>query len=73
MSYKNSYTDIHEWLGKTYGKANHCEFCETKTAKRYEYALKKERQHKDEQLTKRKNLFTTNNRKVSTSTKKKMG
>lgn len=45
MAYKNSYDEIHEWLIKTYGKANHCEFCQTEKAKRYEHCLKKGEVH----------------------------
>jgi hypothetical protein len=38
------YLDIHLWLIKNYGKANHCEYC-NKPAKRFEWALLKENSH----------------------------
>jgi len=35
-----SYGAIHIYLRKEYGKADHCEFCNSKIAKRFEWALK---------------------------------
>ncbi|NMB81596.1 MAG: hypothetical protein GYA14_07230 [Ignavibacteria bacterium] len=35
-----SYYAIHMWIKSTLGKASCCEFCKTKTAKRYEWANK---------------------------------
>lgn len=37
---KNKYINIHLWLKRKYGKANHCSFC-SKPAKRFDWALKK--------------------------------
>lgn len=45
MQYPNNYTQIHTWLNETFGKATICIFCGTKTAKRYEYCLLKNRIH----------------------------
>ncbi len=38
---KNRYLYIHKWISKKYGKAKECEFCKSKSAKRYEWALKR--------------------------------
>lgn len=38
---KIHYDRLHGDIRKTYGNAIRCEFCNTKTAKRYEWALKK--------------------------------
>lgn len=34
------YPNLHKWVRKTFGKANHCERCQTLTAKRYVWANK---------------------------------
>ncbi len=34
------YVAIHMWILKYWGKANHCDFCHTKDASRYEWANK---------------------------------
>ena len=35
------YKNVHYWLRKTYGNANHCEMCHTATTKKFSWALKK--------------------------------
>jgi hypothetical protein len=42
----NSYSAIHHWLRRKYGKPNFCEMCGSSEEKKYEYALKKGRVHK---------------------------
>lgn len=37
---RKEYESIHRWMRKHYGKASKCEFCDTTTAKRYDWALK---------------------------------
>jgi hypothetical protein len=34
----SKYRELHTWIVKNYGKANHCVFCDTTTAKRYDWA-----------------------------------
>jgi hypothetical protein len=38
---RNEYEKLHSWLRETYGKANHCENCNSNTEKRFEWVLKK--------------------------------
>lgn len=38
---KKTYNNVHYLIRKTYGKADHCEFCNIKGAKKYEWALLK--------------------------------
>ncbi len=38
---KSEYRRIHRLLSEGFRKADRCEFCETKTAKKYEWALRK--------------------------------
>jgi predicted DNA-binding protein YlxM (UPF0122 family) len=40
------YGAVHIWLRNTYGKADSCKFCDSKDAKRYEWALIKGREYK---------------------------
>lgn len=35
------YQSIHYWIHSRYGLADHCEFCKTTSAKRYQWALRK--------------------------------
>lgn len=44
---KRKYQCYHARIKNKYGKANKCEHCNTKDAKRYEYALKKGREYSD--------------------------
>lgn len=41
MQYQSNYSEIHDWLQRHFGKAYCCEFCQTITAKRYEWCLRK--------------------------------
>lgn len=44
---KVGYWGIHAWLYREYGKAESCDFCETKTAKKYEWANKSHEYRRD--------------------------
>lgn len=44
-NYQNTYEDIHRWLTDTFGKANQCEFCQTKLSTRYEYAKIRDKEY----------------------------
>jgi len=39
MEYKPTYNAVHKWLAYQYGSADKCEQCNTKKAKKYEWAL----------------------------------